>query len=247
MNTVLIDHAPGTASGFRRDCAPDGQPAPEAPACPLVHDASTPRGVAIADPTEAATACQPPGPPASSANDAVETYTRTVVPLMGRLVGVARRILGDDAQAWDAVQEALIRLWNAGAIPPNPRAWLTRAVVLRSLHLARTRARRRRHEVKACDQRPEASDRDDPARRLDYEELSRALDEVLRSVPPDHRDVILLRTAAHMDYASIAETLQIPIGTVRSKLNRTRQFCREVLSRHALCEEEHGRHHPSRR
>lgn len=64
----------------------------------------------------------------------VESYTRTVRPLTGVMVAIARRILGDEVQAWDAVQEALIALWNEEEVPANPRAWLVRAVVLRSLH-----------------------------------------------------------------------------------------------------------------
>ena len=61
--------------------------------------------------------------------------------------------------------------------------------------------------------------------------LTRTWDELLRTIPPEYREVILLRTAANMDYAAIADTLQIPIGTVRSRLNRTRQVFREALSR----------------
>jgi RNA polymerase sigma-70 factor (ECF subfamily) len=147
------------------------------------------------------------------------------------MVSVARRILGDEVQAWDAVQEALVALWNEGEIPPNPRAWLARAVVLRSLHLSRCRARRRRHERRACERKPEASDRDDPTKSIEYEELAHTLDETLRTISPEYREVILLRTAADMDYAAIANTLQIPIGTVRSRLNRTRQVFREALFR----------------
>jgi len=163
--------------------------------------------------------------------DSVESYTRTVRPLTGVMVTVARRILGDEVQAWDAVQEALIGLWNEEEVPPNPRAWLIRAVVLRSLHQARSRARRRRHETLACDQRPEASDRDNPSSRLEFEELNRVLDDAFRAIPAEYRDVALLRTAAHMDYAAIADALQIPVGTVRSRLNRTRRILREALSR----------------
>jgi RNA polymerase sigma-70 factor (ECF subfamily) len=164
----------------------------------------------------------------------VDSYTRTICPLTGLMVSVARRILGDEAQAWDAVQEALIGLWNEREIPPNPRAWLTRAVVLRSLHLARCRTRRRRHEKQACERRHEASDRDDPTLRLDYEDLAKTLDETLLAIRPECREVIQLRMTADMDYASIADALQIPIGTVRSRLNRTRQVFREVLARDAL-------------
>jgi RNA polymerase sigma-70 factor (ECF subfamily) len=160
----------------------------------------------------------------------LESFTRTVHPLMGMMVTLARRILGDEVQAWDAVQEALIALWDEGEIPPNPRAWLARAVVLRSLHLTRCRTRRRRHERRACERRLEASDRDNPTRPVEYVELARTLDEMLRTIPPDYRAVILLRMDADMDYAAIADALGIPIGTVRSRLSRTRGIFRKALS-----------------
>lgn len=66
---------------------------------------------------------------------------------------------------------------------------------------------------------------------MEYEELNRVLDDAFRTIPVEYRDVALLRTAAHMDYAAIADALQIPIGTVRSRLSRTRRIFREALSR----------------
>jgi RNA polymerase sigma-70 factor (ECF subfamily) len=75
---------------------------------------------------------------------------------------------------------------------------------------------------------------------MEYEELERTLDETLRTIPPEYRDVILLRTAARMDYAAIADALHIPIGTVRSRLNRTRQIFRRALSQRVLPEDDLG-------
>jgi len=160
-----------------------------------------------------------------------EQFAQTVRPLLDVMVATARRVLGDEGAAWDAVQEALISLWRERKMPPNPRAWLLRAVTLRSLHLARTRARRWRHEGRARRERPEASSRYEPSQRLEYEEISRAMDQALSEIPSEFRDVLDLKTVAQMDYASIAETLQIPLGTVRSRLNRSRLAVRQILAR----------------
>ncbi|WP_422922990.1 RNA polymerase sigma factor [Singulisphaera sp. PoT] len=160
-----------------------------------------------------------------------EPFDRTVRPLLDAMVATARRVLGDEGTAWDAVQEALISLWREEEMPPNPRAWLLRAVTLRSLHLARTRARRWKHEGRARRERPEACSRFDPSERLEFEEISKAMDQALAEIPAEYRDVLDLKTVAHMDYATIAETLQIPLGTVRSRLNRSRMAVRQILSR----------------
>jgi RNA polymerase sigma-70 factor (ECF subfamily) len=69
---------------------------------------------------------------------------------------------------------------------------------------------------------------------MEYEDLTQTLNEVFSTIPPESREVILLRTAGHMDYDEIAETLQIPLGTVRSRLNRTRRVFRESLARRSV-------------
>ncbi len=151
-------------------------------------------------------------------------------PLFGQMARLSRRILQDDGLADDAIQETLVTFWARGQLPPNPRAWLLQAVTLRSLHLARTGRRRRKHERQASLGRPERDLRDDPSRSLDHQDLSRALHEALERVADDHRAVFLLWAVEEMDYAGIAATLQIPIGTVRSRLSRSRQAIRESLA-----------------
>jgi RNA polymerase sigma-70 factor, ECF subfamily len=156
-------------------------------------------------------------------------FAEATRPLLGQLVSIARRILGDEDAARDAVQEALVSLWLEDALPSNVRSWLTRAVALRSLHLARCQARRRKHEMQACFQRIEETDRDDPADHLEAEDLGRILDEALSRIAPDQRAVLILSAVEQMDYESIASKLRIPIGTVRSRINRARRALRELL------------------
>ena len=130
-------------------------------------------------------------------------------------------------------------LWIEGEMPSNPRAWLVRTVVHRSLHLARSRSRRRRHEDRARLTRVEPSDQDDPARHLEADELSHILRQAPQSLAPDQRAVLVLAVIDQKDYESIAGALGIPIGTVRSRLNRSRKALREVLVR-LLPEGHHG-------
>jgi RNA polymerase sigma-70 factor (ECF subfamily) len=163
--------------------------------------------------------------------DSLEKYSQIVRPLLGTMLSIATRILGDEVQAWDAVQEVSISFWLEPELPANPRAWLTRATTLRSLHLARCRTRRRRHERQACERRPEASNRDEPSGQLEFEELTQTLSETFLNITPEARELMFLRMSARMDYASIAEALHLPIGTVRSRLHRTRQLFRAALSR----------------
>ena len=169
-------------------------------------------------------------PSASRPGPGVDLDT-IIGPLFGRMARVSRRILRDDGLAEDAIQETLLSFWARGELPANPQAWLLHAVTLRSLHLARTSRRRRDRERRACLGRPEGSLGDDPARSLDHDDLRRILDESLLSLPDESRAVFLLWAIDELDYAAIADALQIPIGTVRSRLSRARRSIRESLAR----------------
>jgi RNA polymerase sigma-70 factor (ECF subfamily) len=160
-----------------------------------------------------------------------EHFAEIVAPLQGPLIALARRVLGSDELAMDAVQEALLCLWCEGEVPPNPRAWLSRAVVHRSLNLLRSRSRRRRHELRACLGRPEASDRDDPVIVVEGEDVAGKMRDAFSEIAPEFREVLVLRAVEELDYDAIARNLRIPIGTVRSRLSRSRQAFREILRR----------------
>jgi RNA polymerase sigma-70 factor (ECF subfamily) len=66
--------------------------------------------------------------------------------------------------------------------------------------------------------------------RLDAEGSRRRLAEALAELRPEERDVLLLFAWAALDYAEIAEALEVPIGTVRSRLSRAREHVRAVLA-----------------
>jgi RNA polymerase sigma-70 factor, ECF subfamily len=158
-----------------------------------------------------------------------ERFSEVVGPMLGRLHRLARRILRSDDLAEDAVQEAIVTLWQVGRLPPNPSAWLSRAVVNRSLHLNRSRQRRHQHELKACFHRPESDPSGDADRLLEFEEIGTRIDEALSMLSERLRTVFVLREIEQMDYEAIANRLRIPVGTVRSRLARSRAALRTAL------------------
>jgi RNA polymerase sigma-70 factor (ECF subfamily) len=158
-----------------------------------------------------------------------EHFTEAVTPHLDRLVTAARGILGSDDLAWDAVQETLLSLWREEKLPLNLPAWLARAVFHRSLQCLRTRTRRRKHEERAASARLEGSWRDDPSWVAESREIRSTVETALAQLPDDQREVFVLRELEQLDYDSIAEVLQVPVGTVRSRLNRSRLALREIL------------------
>ena len=158
-----------------------------------------------------------------------QCFGEIVRPHLPHLVSRARTILGCEDLAWDAVQETLVSLWSEVEFPENLHGWLLRAVVYRSLHLSRTRRRRRKHEAAACCAHCEESRRDDPEVIVADRELRTLVEEAVATLPDDFRRVFVLREVDRLDYEAIAELLDIPLGTVRSRLNRARAAPRESV------------------
>jgi RNA polymerase sigma-70 factor (ECF subfamily) len=146
-----------------------------------------------------------------------------------RAHAVARRLLGCDHLAADAVQEALIALWRQPVAPADVRGWLLRAVVHRARHLRRTLLRRRRHEHTGSQHCALHAGCDNPLHVAMAHELGGLMTAALDLLPAEQRRVLELFEHAGLDYADIAERLDLPVGTVRSRLARARAAVRDVL------------------
>jgi len=147
-----------------------------------------------------------------------------------RLYAVCRRLTGNDADAADATQETLLAVVR-GLRGFDGRSrfstWSYRIAVNASLD--ELRRRRRRPEPTAepfldaprsggADAAGEASDR-----RLD-------IDAALTRLPPEFRAAVVLRDLCGLDYAEIASVLEIPPGTVRSRIARGRSLLVPLLA-----------------
>ncbi len=148
-----------------------------------------------------------------------------------RIYAVCRRLAGNDADASDATQEALLAIVR-GLDKFDGRArfstWSYRVATNACLDELRRRGRRPTPglpEHETHDQAPQAGApgvADTVADRLD-------LDAALAELPEEFRAPVVLRDQVGMDYAEIAETLSIPAGTVRSRIARGRARLAQTL------------------
>jgi RNA polymerase sigma-70 factor (ECF subfamily) len=149
-----------------------------------------------------------------------DAFTALVHESVDRLYAIAYRILRDPDQAEDAVQQALIDVWDDLPDLRDPErfeGWSYRLVVRSSYREARrqraTRRVREIDELRAVDDAPGESEA--MVRIASRDEIERAF----RVLTPEHRAVLVLRFYVGLPVSEIAEALQIPLGTAASRLH----------------------------
>ena len=149
------------------------------------------------------------------------------------LYTVAYRLTGDDADAQDLVQEVLLRV-RRGLETYRPmgslEGWLSR--ITTNAFLDEVRRRRRRPTVAL----PDDPDRvlagaDDAETALAATKLPDEVQDALRNLPDDFRAAVVLCDVVGLTYEEIAAQLNVPVGTVRSRIHRGRALLRGVLVR----------------
>ncbi len=165
--------------------------------------------------------------------DLVKTHTR-------RVYSVCYRFVGKDSEAQDLTQEVFLRLFRT---LPSFRAgqgsftvWLSR--MTRNLlidNYRRTRQERITDSIE--EQLPMLEQRSVGAGSsadglLAGREASELLQAALQRLSPELRETVILRDLEEMEYKEIAETLGVPEGTVKSRLNRGRAELARVLRKH---------------
>ena len=172
-------------------------------------------------------------------------FEEEALELSEQVYRVARRLAGSRDDAEDLVQqtyERAFRSWRQYTPGTNLRAWLLR--ILTNLNIDRGRRQQRTPQTSSIDEagdyflynRLEASAQDGNAdsdrvlERLSQDSIVDALSEV----PHDFRDVIVLVDIGEFSYADAAQILDIPIGTVMSRLHRGRRILKKNLADKAV-------------
>lgn len=152
-----------------------------------------------------------------------------------RMLAVARRLLRNEHEAEDAVQEALFLAWRSiGAFDGRsaPSTWLHRITV--NAALARIRVRQR-HPVEdmnrvAGESNFEPADsRGDVVAAMEQERLSRLVWQAVDQLAEDQRTVLVLRDVEDVPSKEVASTLGLSDSAVRQRLHRARQAVAERL------------------
>lgn len=158
------------------------------------------------------------------------------------IFNAALRMTGNHADAEDVAQEALMKAYAAFdqfELGTNFRAWILR--ILTNTYINEFRRRRRTPDMTTWDKLPREQlgevsreeAEDDPELALLEDALDAEVEEALSEIPEVFREAVLLCDMQGMTYGEIAEALDIPIGTVRSRIARGRGLLQEKLREYA--------------
>ena len=181
---------------------------------------------------------------AQEASDRVR-FEEEAIGLSDQVYGVARRLVGSREEAEDLMQETYARAfrnWRSYTPGTNMRAWLLR--ILTNLNIDRGRRQQRAPAQQPLEEgdyylynRLESSSSDNVEEERVVERLSQ--DDVvaaLSDVPHDFRDVVVLVDIGQFSYQEAAQILDIPVGTVMSRLHRGRRILKQNLAEGVVAE-----------
>jgi RNA polymerase sigma-70 factor, ECF subfamily len=179
---------------------------------------------------------------ATDARDRVR-FEEDALALSDQVYRVARHLVGSRDEAEDLMQETYARAfrsWKSFQPGTNLRAWLLR--ILTNLNIDRGRRRQRTPDMQPLEEgdyflynRLEESadgptDEERVVERLSQNDVVSALSDV----PHDFRDVVVLVDIGDFTYADAAQILDIPIGTVMSRLHRGRRILKKGMAEAAV-------------
>lgn len=155
-------------------------------------------------------------------------YRELITRHLGSMLGIARRMLRDDAEAEDVAQEAMLRLWRLGdgltLGAGGVRPWLRR--VVSNLCIDRIRAGK---PIDVTDEVPEVPTPAAQLRELERSEVAARVDEALKALPERQRLALTLFHFEGMSQIEVAATMGISDEAVESLLARARRALKSGL------------------
>lgn len=170
-----------------------------------------------------------------------EAYAELVRCNYASVIRVVYRICGDEHLAEDVAQETFLKAWqHLSSYQPRSslKSWLYRIALNATMDKLRSEARLAYQDVDELDV-PDS--KPGPEAIMERKERAAAVHIAIMSLPPASRSVLVLRELERLSYREIADTLDIPAGTVMSRLNYARDRLRELLvSELGTMEGDHG-------
>lgn len=165
-----------------------------------------------------------------------EAFSQLVYLYEKRIYALALRMCGNPEDAAEAAQEAFLAAWQG--LPffrgeASFSTWLYRLASNSCVDLLRREGRHRQAAGPSLDDEESSLSVPDstpgPQEAAERQELRRQIQEGLNTLSPEHRQVLILREMHQLSYEEIAQTLELDLGTVKSRISRGRRQLRNFL------------------
>lgn len=172
----------------------------------------------------------------------IEIFEEIVARYEKKVYGLAFRMLRNHEDASDAAQEAFLKIYRSLASFKGSSkfsTWVYRITTNVCLDMLRQRKKRSAYSLDDPLQlddgevlREMAADCGDPDERLYKKELMAALSKAIGELPDEQRFVVVLRDIYGLSYGEISKALGVPLGTVKSRLNRARNAIQDTMQKY---------------
>ena len=170
--------------------------------------------------------------PAAAAAWTPPTWEEIVREHSGRVYRLAYRLTGNRHDAEDLTQEVFVRVFRSlsSYTPGTFEGWLHRITTNLFLDSARRKQRIRFDGLPEDVEERWAGGDPGPERAWEQNNLDRDVQAALDTLPPDFRAAVVLCDIEGLSYEEIAATLDVKLGTVRSRIHRGRALLRQALA-----------------
>jgi RNA polymerase sigma-70 factor (ECF subfamily) len=161
-----------------------------------------------------------------------EAMNRLIVKYQDRIYNVILKICNNSDDAAELTQDTFVKVMeNIASFRQKSSfyTWLFRVAVNEAINFCRRRFKVITQSLDSGFSMPVDMAENDPARLAQQKEMIVLLTEAIGRLDEDHRVVLVLRDIEQMSYNQIAESLELELGTVKSRLSRARAMLREIL------------------
>jgi RNA polymerase sigma-70 factor (ECF subfamily) len=162
-------------------------------------------------------------------------FNQLVLKYRSRVMGIAARMLGDRVEAEDLAQDVFVKVYHGLKTFHGDAlfsTWLYRITANSCLNHRKKRRHRDQCNHVVDDPGPMVSTHSsNPHNLLEKKELKIILEKAIQALPQEQKVVLILRDIEGLSYEEIAESLNIELGTVRSRLHRARMAIRPSIDK----------------
>jgi RNA polymerase sigma-70 factor (ECF subfamily) len=160
-----------------------------------------------------------------------ELFKKDILPVKDKLYRLALRMLTNPAEAQDAVQEVLLKLWQQGEALQkidNLEAWAMR--ITKNWCLDKLRSKHRR--IEDLEQIPvQIDERPSAQQALENKEIYSKIRQLIQQLPEKQKMVIQLRDIEGMSYKEIEQAIDMPLNQIKTNLFRARQKLKVLMTK----------------